>query len=329
MDQLTVQQLFDTMCEGLAVQWVAGQSGHQRTLSRDGDASSRPNLLGPMNANLPSRIQLLGPTELSLLERTLGPERQRQPLSDTDSPTAASVEARLSLLFSDSCDVIILTDGLKADDTLINYVNQASIPLFQAQASYIDCINALRYRLTRALAERSVIHGVLMDVLGTGVLITGESGVGKSELALELVSRGHILVADDAPEFRRIAHDTLEGRCPTLLQDFLEVRGLGILNIARMYGDAHTRPRKILKFIIELRVMDPEELGDSFDRSSEQSRERNILGVTIRERTVPVAPGRNLAVLVEAAVRNYILNRTGYNATTDLMNKHTSEIAKN
>ena len=321
MDQLTVQQLFDTMCDGLDVQWVAGQSGHHRTLSRDGNANSRPNLLGPMNANLPSRIQLLGPTEYNLLSRTEG--------AAPNADNAATAQDRLKMLFSADCDVIILTDNLTANDTLIQFADREAIPLFQAAALYIDCFNALRYRLTRALAERSVIHGVLMDVLGTGVLITGQSGVGKSELALELVSRGHILVADDAPEFRRIAPDTLEGRCPTLLQDFLEVRGLGILNIARMYGDAHTRPRKILKFIIELRAMDPEELGDSFDRSSEQSRERNILGVTIRERTVPVAPGRNLAVLVEAAVRNYILNRTGYNATTDLMNKHTSEIAKN
>lgn len=322
MDQLTVQQLFDTMCDGLDVHWVAGQSGQHRTLSRDGDANSRPNLLGPMNANLPSRIQLLGPTELTLLERALHQD-------SVANASPASQQEHLALLFSDDCDLIMLTDGQQADETLRSFADNSAIPLLEAHASYIDCINALRYRLTRALAERSVIHGVLMDVLGTGVLITGESGVGKSELALELVSRGHILVADDAPEFRRIAPDTLEGRCPTLLQDFLEVRGLGILNIARMYGDAHTRPRKILKFIIELRAMDPEELGDSFDRSSEQSRERNILGVSIRERTVPVAPGRNLAVLVEAAVRNYILNRTGYNATTDLMNKQTSEIAKN
>jgi len=175
----------------------------------------------------------------------------------------------------------------------------------------------------------STIHGVMMDVLGTGVLITGESGVGKSEVALELVSRGHILVADDAPEFRRIAPETLEGSCPPLLRGFLEVRGLGILNIARMYGHAHTRRRKILKFIIELKVMNPGINNESIERLQDVHGERDILGVRIRKRTIPVAPGRNLSVLVEAAVRNHILTDTGYDATADLIQKQAMMLEQN
>lgn len=311
MDKLTVQQVFDNMCQDLGMGWVAGKSGSRRVLSRDEDAETRPSLIGPLNASLRNRIQVLGRAETRLVsagEFGTGPEN-------------------LAELFSQS-DLIIVTNDLPAPDMLVRLADNLGIPLFVSSVPYNDCLNTLRYRLTQALAKRSVIHGVLMDVLGTGVLITGESGVGKSELALELVSRGHILVADDAPEFRRIAPETLEGRCPPLLQDFLEVRGLGILNIARMYGDAHTRRRKILKFIIELRAMQPEDLNIAIDRTSQIDIEREILGVRIRQRTLPVAPGRNLAVLVEAAVRNHILTSTGYNATEDLIEKQARQISR-
>lgn len=305
MEKLTVQHVFDTMCQGLDIQWTAGLNGGDRVLSRETSADIRPSLIGPLNANNPNRVQVLGRAEMALITG----------IAENDLDTALS-----------HSDLIIVTDGQRLPDSLSGWANNSGIPLFTAHSSYNDCLNTLRHRLTQALAERAVMHGVLMDVLGTGVLIIGESGVGKSELALELVSRGHILVADDAPEFSRIAPETLEGRCPTLLQDFLEVRGLGILNIARMYGHAHTRRRKILKFIIELRTMKPEELNDSISRDSELHKEREILGVRIRQRTIPVAPGRNLAVLVEAAVRNHILTSTGYNATEDLILKQSQQL---
>ena len=305
MEKLTVQRVFDTMCQGLDIQWVAGLDGGERVLSRETSAEIRPSLIGPLNANNPNRVQVLGRAEISLITGSTG--------------------ADLDVALSHS-DLIIVTDGQTVPEPLVRWANSEVTPLFVAHCSYNDCLNTLRHRLTQALADRSVMHGVLMDVLGTGVLIIGESGVGKSELALELVSRGHILVADDAPEFTRIAPETLEGRCPPLLQDFLEVRGLGILNIARMYGHAHTRRRKILKFIIELRAMKPEELNDSLSRDSELHREREILGVAIRQRTIPVAPGRNLAVLVEAAVRNHILTSTGYNAADDLIEKQSLQL---
>ncbi|MBX2882128.1 MAG: HPr(Ser) kinase/phosphatase [Granulosicoccus sp.] len=306
MENLTVQRVFDTMCQGLDIEWVAGCDGGHRLLSRQTSAASRPSLIGPLNANNPNRVQVLGRAEIALI--------------------ASYAHHELDMALSQS-DLIIVTDGLRLPEHLNRWADTSVTPLFVAQSSYNDCLNTLRHRLTQALADRAVLHGVLMDVLGTGVLLIGASGVGKSELALELVSRGHILVADDAPEFSRIAPETLEGRCPPLLQDFLEVRGLGILNIARMYGDAHTRRRKILKFIIELRTMKTEELNDSISRDTELYQERDILGVTIRQRTLPVAPGRNLAVLVEAAVRNHILTSTGYNATDDLIQKQSLQLS--
>lgn len=307
---LTVQQVYDTMCQDLALHWYGGPRGTSRVLSRDSDPENRPNLIGPLNFNSPNRVQLLGRAEIALL--------------DDDRPGADV--SRLEATLTNQCDLVIVTDGQRPTDHLARLSEQLELPLLITETSYIDCLNTLRYRLTQELADREVIHGVLMDVLGTGVLITGESGVGKSELALELISRGHILVADDAPEFRRIAPETLEGRCPPLLQDFLEVRGLGILNIARMYGHAHTRRRKILKFIIHLSAMEAEELNQSIDRSVDLQSERIILGITIPERLLPVAPGRNLAVLVEAAVRSHILSNTGYNATDDLVSKHAAQL---
>ena len=172
----------------------------------------------------------------------------------------------------------------------------------------------------------------MMDVHGTGVLITGDASVGKSELALELISRGHILVADDAPEFTRIAPGTIECECPPLLLDFLEVRGLGILNIALMYGDAHTRKRKILRCIVHLEPVSVsgynKELANiAGDRISEPSDTRLVLGVHVPKRTIPVAPGRNMAVLVEAAIRDQILRNGGYSATEDLVKKQADALA--
>jgi len=192
----------------------------------------------------------------------------------------------------------------------------------------------MRYLLIELLAEREIIHGVMMDVHGTGVLITGDASVGKSELALELISRGHILVADDAPEFTRIAPGTIECQCPALLRDFLEVRGLGILNIALMYGDAHTRPRKILRCIVHLKPISVEGFSEDLasvagDRISEPTDTRLVLGVHVPRRTIPVAPGRNMAVLVEAAIRDQILRSGGYSASTDLVDKQAQALALN
>lgn len=307
MENLTVQNVFDTMCHDLQMTWRYGVEYGDRLISRESRPENRPRLIGPMTPGISQRVQLVGPTEIRLLENT-----------------EFTKSAQTTML--QSCDLLIITDALEPPLSLRQLATFQHIPLLISQCSFNDCLNKLRYRLTQYLADRSVIHGVMMDVLGTGVLITGKSGVGKSELALELVSRGHILVADDAPEFRRIAPETIEGSCPPLLQDFLEVRGLGILNIARMYGDAHTRRRKILKFIVELREMHSSELNSSLDRTQQPDSERDILGVKIRQRLLPVAPGRNLAVLVEATVRNHILISTGYNAAKDLVSKHNSQL---
>jgi HPr kinase/phosphorylase len=187
------------------------------------------------------------------------------------------------------------------------------------QRSAASVIDQLRAYLARELADQTTLHGVSMDVLGMGVLITGDSGVGKSELALELISRGHGLVADDCVEISRIAPTVLEGRCPELLKDFLEVRGLGVLNIRTVFGETACRRKMKLQLVVHLQKQVsglPEATRMPLDNEM-----MDILGVRIRKVVIPVAAGRNLAVLVEAAVRTTILHFRGIDSTLEFVER--------
>ncbi len=314
--EFSVADAFAEFKEDLKLSWVTGNEGGERQLTSTDTAAKRPRLLGPLNFNSPNRIQLIGPAEARLF--------------NTIEDMAPS---RFEYSLHNSCELFIVTDATQPPLPLLALANDAQIPLFITPLPYSKLQRMLRYRLTLSMAESEIVHGVLLDVHGTGVLLIGEPSVGKSEVALELISRGHILVADDAPEFRRIAPGTIEGRCPPVLQDFLEVRGLGILNIARMYGEAQTRNRKILRFIVRLRsatalAKDPGFEHLVSDRLHDNEEERDVLGISIPQRTIPVAPGRNLAVLVEAAVREHILRAGGYSATNDLIARQALAIEK-
>lgn len=164
------------------------------------------------------------------------------------------------------------------------------------------------------------MHGVFMDIFGIGVLLTGASGIGKSELALGLINMGHRLVADDAVDFERVAHDSIIGTCPPILQDFLEVRGLGILNIRVMYGDKAIKENKRLQLIVNIVAFNKEDLL-AIDRLHGMYRSQTIIGTDIPEVTIPVAPGRNMAALVEGAVRNQVLKHTGYHASDEFIKR--------
>ena len=313
--QLTIGEAFDSFSQELQLTWVAGHDARHRLVTRDLAPGKRPRLLGPLNFNSPNRIQLLGAAELRLI-----------------GDQSFLEENRFEYSLSSTCDMIVFSNNLEPPQSLIELAERDKIALMVSPIDYSPLHSKMRFLFTQLLAEREIIHGVMMDVHGTGVLITGDASVGKSELALELITRGHILVADDAPEFSRIAPGTIECQCPALLQDFLEVRGLGILNIALMYGDAHTRSRKILRFIVHLKPVSGEDFNKDLaaiagDRISEPSGTREVLGVSVPKRTIPVAPGRNIAVLVEAAVRDQILRAGGYSATSDLVEKQAKALA--
>jgi HPr kinase/phosphorylase len=208
---------------------------------------------------------------------------------------------------------------------LLDAATAHEAPLFTSPYPAARVIEKLARYLAKALADTTERHGVFMDVLGLGVLITGESGVGKSELGLELISRGHGLVADDVVEIARIAANTLEGHCPAMLRDFLEVRGLGLLNIRTIFGETAVRPKMKLKLITHLERPQPGG-RETAERLPLADMSEEILGVTVRKVVIPVAAGRNLAVLVEAAVRNHILRLRGVNSTAEFMARQKREI---
>lgn len=224
------------------------------------------------------------------------------------------------------CAIICSLDN-RLPTAMIRRCEEREIPVLQSALSDSELLENTRYLLSRALAEHSNEHGVYLDVYSLGVFITGKTAVGKSELALALISRGHRLIADDVTRFSRIAPDIVEGRSPQLLADFLEVRGLGVVNIRAMFGANSLKKDMPLSLIINLVELDRENSAE-FDRLGHISRKRDILGLEFAEVTLPVAHGRNLAVLVEAAARNHLLQISGYNSAQDFIQRQNQAITR-
>lgn len=332
-NQLSVNELFEKHGERLALSWVAGQQGGHKIIipeSPDGQspfaedeeatttdvkpaAESRQgkSLVGYLNLIHPNQIQILGNVELNYIEG----------LRDITKHDA------IKQLFNHTPACIIIADNNNAPTFLKRKCNESNVPLFISPISSTKLTEAIHYYLANLFAEIITIHGVFMEVMAIGVLLTGPSGVGKSELALELISRGHRLVADDAPQFSRIAPDIINGTCPDALRDFLEVRGLGIINIRRLYGSTAIKNNKYLKLIVRLEPMEKAEVLQ-LDRLEGSYRTRNILDLEIPEITLPVAPGRNLAILLECAARNHSLRVSGYNASKEFINNQQLIIEK-
>ena len=302
MPRLSVQRLFDDRGERLGLAWAAGRAGAAREFT--GDMLRRPGvgLIGHLNLIHPLLAQVMGPREVQYLESVEG-EAHAQTLD--------------RIVGGDTICVLV-GDGVAAPASLVAAADRLGTPLLTSPEPSQHLINVLRPYMQQELGEVTTLHGVFLDVLEIGVLITGDSSIGKSELALELVSRGHGLVADDVVELQQIGPETIQGRCPPMLRDFLEVRGLGVLNIRSIFGETAVRPRKVLRLIVHLDMpvggyMEPR------DRLSTRSGTQDILGVEIPTVTLAVAPGRNLAVLVEAAVRNHILITRGIDSTREFI----------
>ena len=298
MLQVNVARLHEDNREALSLAWVTGREGGT-TVRRE--AAQAASLIGHLNLTHPNSIQVIGAYE------------------------AGIVAGFVDKLLESHPAAVIVADGVAPPAALVESATRTRTPLFTSPLPAPRVIERLARYLAKALAETTELHGVFMDVLGLGVLITGESGVGKSELGLELISRGHGLVADDVVEVSRIAAGALEGRCPPLLKDFIEVRGLGVLNIRTIFGETAVRRKMTLRLVAHLARPAPG-ARDPTERLPLSELTEEILGVTLRKVIVPVAAGRNLAVLIEAAVRNEILKLRGIDSMAEFLARQSQEI---
>lgn len=305
----TLQELVYENNDKIKFQWIAGQSSSNRLIS-DEDTSAA-NIVGHLNLIHPSRIQIFGLEEMDYYIRL---EKSRQ-------------TNYIKELYNGKSPAILIANNLQAPQILINNCSQYNIPLLSTHIDAAKLIDILRVYISKKLAPIETIHGVFLDVFGIGVLITGKSGLGKSELALELISRGHVLIADDVVELFQVAPSIVEGKCPALLQNLLEVRGLGLLDIRTIFGEIAVRHKMRLKLVVNL----TKQLNnDSFERLPLQKGvTQNVLGIPIRAVTIQVAAGRNLAVIVEAAVRNTILQMRGIDTLGDFIERQTIAILSN
>ena len=304
MRQVSVQRLFDDNADRLGLHWKGGRQGGSRVMTGDSELKPTVGQVGHMNFIHPFRIQILGAAEGEYLRTLSIGERQRA----------------LGRLFTNDLIAIVVANGEPVPEFLLDECNRHHVALFTSPQPSPHMVDVIRLYLARVLAESTTLHGVFLDVLEMGVLITGASAIGKSELALELISRGNGLVADDIVELYRISPDTIEGRCPAVLRDFLEVRGIGVLNIRTIFGETAVRPRKLLKLLVHLEDHGHEAFSD-LDRLQVNATYQDVLSVPIRKVTIPVAAGRNLAVLVEAAVRNFVLNQRGIDSTKEFIER--------
>ncbi len=305
---LTLQELVKDNAGDVNFKWLAGEQAAEQQLTNNlGRASA--DLVGHLNLIHPSRIQVLGAEELAYY---------------TNFDTARRLHL-LEELLSGGVPAILIAEGLQAPEGMRDFCESNDIPLLATHIDAAQLIDLLRIYLGKRLAPKTLMHGVFLDVLGVGVLITGESGLGKSELALELISRGHGLVADDAVELSRIAPSIIEGHCPPLLQNLLEVRGLGLLDIRTIFGETSVRRKMKLSLLVHLIRSTPE----NFERLPVQDQTEEVLGVPIRRVMLQVAAGRNLAVLVEAAVRNTILTLRGIDTMGEFIERQALAIMEN
>ncbi len=305
-DRLRARELFEELGERLALRWLAGQPGGERVIERGEHLSRRPSLAGYLNVIHPNKVQIIGSAELAWLDGLDARTRWEVLQKVTESRPLA----------------LVITQDQSCPADLRDAAEESGTPLWVSPKRGYELLNLLQYHLARSLAPRVTLHGVFMEIYSIGVLITGDSGLGKSELALELISRGHRLVADDAPEFTQIAPDVLDGTCPDLLQDLLEVRGLGVMNIRQMFGDTAVKKNKYLRLVVHL-VRAQEPTAEAMARITGESRSRKVLDLDVPVVELPVAAGRNLAVLTEAAVRLHLLRSKGMDPAAAFLARHS------
>lgn len=309
---ISAEALFEEHREALQWEWIAGHAHPERRFDEAAirSAQSAADLVGYLNYIHPYRVQIVGRREVAYLNEAAADVQER----------------RISRIVTLEPPVLIVADGQVPPDKLVAMCDRADIPLFSTVESAGHVIDVVRGYLSQHFAERTTRHGVFMDILGLGVLLTGESGLGKSELGLELISRGHGLVADDAVDLFRVSQTALEGRCPELLLNLLEVRGIGLLDIKAIFGETAVRRKMRLKLIVHL--VRKETMDRDFERLPYEPLYEEILDVPVRKAVIAVDAGRNLAVLVEAAVRNTILQLRGIDTYKEFIDRHQKALLK-
>jgi HPr kinase/phosphorylase len=303
---MTILEFVESQQSHTGLYWIAGRSGSGRMVGEPD--RNTVDQVGYLNLIHPSRLSVLGPEEIAYFER-LAPDHK------------VRIEDEL---FAARPPALILANGIPPPASLVERCDREGQPLLGTGMAGGRVIESLRYFLSKNTADSTSMHGVLMDVLGMGVLISGDSGLGKSELALELISHG--LVADDVVEIDRIGPNQLEGRCPPLLQGLLEVRGLGLLDIKTVFGETAVRRKMRLKLIVHL--VKRSTMEDQYERLPLQELTQDILGVPVRKVAIPVAAGRNLAVLTEAAVRTTVLALRGIDTTREFVRRQQQAISE-
>jgi HPr kinase/phosphorylase len=307
---LTIKTLFEQQAESLQLKWIAGRRGEARLLEPTNAKFPGMALVGHLNFVHPNRVQVIGKAELAYLKR-LGKSKQSAAMDELCSCPRTTA--------------VVVAGGHAAPVGLHHAAETHKLALFTSPLPSPVLIDNLQYYLARALAPRLTVHGVYMEVMGMGVLITGESGIGKSELALELLSRNHRLIADDAVELVRVGPNILVGQCPGALSDYLEVRGLGILDVRLMFGETAVRHRKRLHLIVHLERFTKRRMA-KVDRLQAKVQTRKLLDIEVPSTVLYVGPGRNLAVLVETATRAYIVRMWGINPLEEFMKRQQSLI---
>ncbi|MEO7056867.1 MAG: HPr(Ser) kinase/phosphatase [Caldimonas sp.] len=309
---ISAEALFEEFRPALHWEWIAGHAHPERHFDEAAirDARSAADLVGYLNYIHPYRVQIVGRREVAYLNQG----------------TLEEMERRISRIVTLDPPVLICADAQLPPDRLVALCDRAELPLFVTEEPAGHVIDVVRGYISQHFAERTSRHGVFMDILGVGVLLTGESGLGKSELGLELISRGHGLVADDAVDIYRVSQTALEGRCPDLLMNLLEVRGIGLLDIRAIFGETAVRRKMRLKLIVHL--VRKETMDRDFERLPHEPLNEDILDVPIKKIVIAVDAGRNLAVLVEAAVRNTILQLRGIDTYAEFLERHNKAMTK-
>ncbi|WP_050616410.1 HPr(Ser) kinase/phosphatase [Bacillus testis] len=295
--------------EKFNLELISGEEGINRPISTSDLSRPGIEMAGFYEYYPAERMQLLGKTELSFFEKLSPPERK----------------TRMDMLCTDITPAIIVTRDQEVPEELIEASNREAVPVLRSPMKTTRLFSRLTNYLESKLAPTTAVHGVLVDIYGVGVLITGKSGVGKSETALELVKRGHRLVADDLVEIRQEDQDTLVGGAPGLIEHLLEIRGLGIINVMTLFGAGAVLSHKKISLIISLELW---EKNKQYDRLGLDDEKQKIIDTEIPRLTIPVRPGRNLAVIIEVASMNFRLKRMGLNAAKQFSNKLSEVIVE-